>query len=328
MRKLFLALLFVVIACSQVPLESPMPAPPVSPAPEPEAEVKASSVGEAIIAGLPVSRTKEGVRVRMTIDDVALVRPSGKSLLAGKAEIPQGTGQEMRELVSRTAAIGRYEQVEFSASVRVDVSGVVKDAVMPSKRFVAEVPVFVNEVGSTVVVLRLDPEVSLFKTVKGEFVFLPVFDVRSTDSVSLRREGDVLTVLSDRVVAERRFGMDLSGRIQSGAVVSKHTLLDIVEGVVVKAVEARQENHTLSRITKNVQISGRHFDPADLTVPAGSTVNWYNQGPADHTVLFEGDKESPKIKAGSLYSKTFNTPGTYKYKCGIHTEMKGKIVVV
>ena len=72
------------------------------------------------------------------------------------------------------------------------------------------------------------------------------------------------------------------------------------------------------------------FAPMNLTVPAGTTVTWLNKDNTAHTVI-SGDGPTPFKSAGmdtgDKYEFTFATPGTYKYRCSLHPQMIGTIVV-
>jgi plastocyanin len=78
-----------------------------------------------------------------------------------------------------------------------------------------------------------------------------------------------------------------------------------------------------------VTISGFAFAPASLTVKVGATVTWTNQDSATHTVKWDdGSPQSGSLTAGGApYTRTFDAPGTFTYVCGIHSSMKGTIVV-
>lgn len=78
-----------------------------------------------------------------------------------------------------------------------------------------------------------------------------------------------------------------------------------------------------------VTIAGFAFDPAALTVKVGATVTWTNKDTATHTVVWaDGSQGSGSLTAGGApYSRTFATPGTFAYACGIHPAMKGTVVV-
>jgi plastocyanin len=77
------------------------------------------------------------------------------------------------------------------------------------------------------------------------------------------------------------------------------------------------------------------FQPADLTVKAGTTVVWKNTSQVPHTVtsdtgLFDsGQAPNEWLANGKEFSYTFDKPGTYSYHCVPHKAagMVGKIVV-
>lgn len=80
--------------------------------------------------------------------------------------------------------------------------------------------------------------------------------------------------------------------------------------------------------TSAVTIQNFAFAPATLTVKAGATVTWSNQDAPAHSVKWDdGSTGSPHLATGATYSRTFATPGTYTYVCGIHSSMKGVIIV-
>jgi plastocyanin len=87
------------------------------------------------------------------------------------------------------------------------------------------------------------------------------------------------------------------------------------------------------------------YQPASLTVPKGATVTWTNTGSEQHTVTTDSSKaiskpnasipsgaqawDSGLINAGQSFSRTLDTPGTYKYVCTLHESlgMLGTITV-
>jgi plastocyanin len=80
---------------------------------------------------------------------------------------------------------------------------------------------------------------------------------------------------------------------------------------------------------KDVDIVDFSFQPSMVFVHPGDTVDWYNQGGANHTVTSDsGAFDSGVLSPGGEYSETFDTPGTYKYHCEIHENMHGTILVL
>jgi plastocyanin len=79
-----------------------------------------------------------------------------------------------------------------------------------------------------------------------------------------------------------------------------------------------------------VGLYDNRFEPATLTVPAGTTVRWTNHGQHGHVVTSDqGDWGSSKeLAPAGTYSYTFSRPGEYPYHCEVHpAEMRGTVVV-
>ena len=73
--------------------------------------------------------------------------------------------------------------------------------------------------------------------------------------------------------------------------------------------------------TMTVMMQDNYFSPADITVPAGTTVTWVQSGNNPHTTTsYDGLWDSGILPGGSgqTFSYTFNTPGTYRYFCRPH----------
>lgn len=84
-------------------------------------------------------------------------------------------------------------------------------------------------------------------------------------------------------------------------------------------------------VALTVNVSDMKFSPADATVKAGETVIWKFSDRAPHNVQGIGDRamgiNSPIITDGE-WSYTFTQPGTYRYMCTLHPEMRGTITVL
>jgi plastocyanin len=82
--------------------------------------------------------------------------------------------------------------------------------------------------------------------------------------------------------------------------------------------------------TAEVSIAEYKYEPAELTIKAGTTVKWTNnEKRVSHSILFlgEGGFESDRFFPGESWERTFDKPDTYLYSCGPHPEMKGRIEV-
>jgi plastocyanin len=82
-------------------------------------------------------------------------------------------------------------------------------------------------------------------------------------------------------------------------------------------------------VPNTVTIKDFAFTPSTMTVKAGTTVAWTNLDSAPHTIVSDsgGEISSETLSNGQSYTHTFNTQGTFKYHCGIHSSMKGTIIV-
>jgi plastocyanin len=70
------------------------------------------------------------------------------------------------------------------------------------------------------------------------------------------------------------------------------------------------------------------FQPADLTISAGTTLTWTNHDGAPHTVTFRnGMADSGTLSSGRSFSYTFATPGGFAYYCRIHPNMAAEVTV-
>jgi plastocyanin len=77
-----------------------------------------------------------------------------------------------------------------------------------------------------------------------------------------------------------------------------------------------------------VYIDNFTFSPKELTVKAGTAIVFRNRDDIPHSVAgTNGAFHSKALDTDENFSFTFAMPGTYDYFCGLHPQMKGKIVV-
>jgi plastocyanin len=70
-----------------------------------------------------------------------------------------------------------------------------------------------------------------------------------------------------------------------------------------------------------------YFEPADITVPSGTTVVWTNEGEMPHSVTaHDGSFASGLLNPGETYEVTFYEVGTYTYQCS--DAMQGSVTVI
>jgi plastocyanin len=79
---------------------------------------------------------------------------------------------------------------------------------------------------------------------------------------------------------------------------------------------------------QQIEMGDDVFQPALLTVTAGTKVTWVNKGHKAHTVV-SNDKlfDSGLVNIDGQFSHTFDAPGTYPYHCAPHAKMVGQIIV-
>lgn len=79
--------------------------------------------------------------------------------------------------------------------------------------------------------------------------------------------------------------------------------------------------------TEVEMVKSYRFDPQAIEVEAGATVTWTNEDNFTHTVQVDG-QEDHEVGRGESVSITFDTPGTYRYVCTLHSkDMNGEVIV-
>ena len=96
-----------------------------------------------------------------------------------------------------------------------------------------------------------------------------------------------------------------------------------------------------SQKVATVAIRDFYFEPSQLIIEPGTTVQWLNEGTSQHTVFATspaGTFLSGTLNPGESFTYTFPQrfprpspdrstvqPGTFRYICKIHPEMKGSV---
>jgi YVTN family beta-propeller protein len=84
------------------------------------------------------------------------------------------------------------------------------------------------------------------------------------------------------------------------------------------------------RVTVNIEGPPPRFAPQTVTIEAGTTIEWVNNGKGIHTVTDnDGAWDSGSLSPGERYSRQFDAKGTFGYYCVPHRSMGmvGTIVV-
>ena len=70
------------------------------------------------------------------------------------------------------------------------------------------------------------------------------------------------------------------------------------------------------------------FAPARIEIDAGTTVEWTNRDPMQHSVMApDSSFDSGLLDPDAKYSRTFDEAGTYELFCGPHPFMRVTVVV-
>ena len=82
--------------------------------------------------------------------------------------------------------------------------------------------------------------------------------------------------------------------------------------------------------------SQTHYDPAEIAIPAGTTVLWFNDDPSQPHTVTSGSPEgndsgdlfdSGFMSEGSFLQYMFDEPGDYAYYCQFHPWAVGRVFV-
>jgi plastocyanin len=70
------------------------------------------------------------------------------------------------------------------------------------------------------------------------------------------------------------------------------------------------------------------FAPVRISIPAGTTLTWQNEGAVIHTATATNQAwDTGDIPSGQSRSVSFASPGTFNYNCSPHPWMIGQITV-
>ncbi len=123
--------------------------------------------------------------------------------------------------------------------------------------------------------------------------------------------------------------------------VSKRLLARLAALLSVALLVVAPNAGAQSQKVVTVSIRDFYFEPSQLIIEPGTTVRWVNEGDTQHTVFATspaGIFLSGTLNPGESFTYTFPQrfpkpspdstvqPGTFRYICEIHPEMKGSVV--
>jgi plastocyanin len=86
---------------------------------------------------------------------------------------------------------------------------------------------------------------------------------------------------------------------------------------------------SVSRQTHTIAISRSRFQPPELIVNSGDTVEWKNSDIVPHTATSTDSSafDSGRIEVGGSWKYVTDKKGTYNYECSFHPNMQGRLLV-
>lgn len=104
---------------------------------------------------------------------------------------------------------------------------------------------------------------------------------------------------------------------------------DTAPATSVGAANTKAENKTPANAeTKEITIENYAYNPAQITIAAGTKVTWTNKDKIAHTATGDDKSfDSGLLKTNAQFSKVFSSPGTFAYHCTPHPNMKAQIIV-
>lgn len=103
---------------------------------------------------------------------------------------------------------------------------------------------------------------------------------------------------------------------------NRRQVLIVGATVLASAAVARAHNGTV-----HVKIAKLAFQPAEIEVKAGETIEWTNTDPFAHTATVKGGWEVT-IPPGKTATHVAAAADSVEYYCRFHPNMKGRIKVV
>jgi plastocyanin len=77
-----------------------------------------------------------------------------------------------------------------------------------------------------------------------------------------------------------------------------------------------------------IEIDHFVFSPAEITIEAGTIVEWVNHDQTIHNIIVPAAKiSSPGLDTGDHYTHKFDAAADYSYICGLHPHMTGVVHV-
>lgn len=88
------------------------------------------------------------------------------------------------------------------------------------------------------------------------------------------------------------------------------------------SLDSVEPTHGVTRVA----LEDNRFKPRVIQVAPGTTITWdWNDGSKQHDVV--GDDFASEVQSSGSFEHTFTTPGTFDYRCTLHSNMTGRVIV-
>jgi plastocyanin len=107
-------------------------------------------------------------------------------------------------------------------------------------------------------------------------------------------------------------------------------LAGAISGVtMLAAIPADAAGNTVDMVEGNAKDANTwKYNPANITVKAGTAVAWVNKGKQPHSASAnDGSFDSGAMKSGAKWEHRFDRPGDFPYLCTFHPQMTGVVKV-
>jgi plastocyanin len=100
-------------------------------------------------------------------------------------------------------------------------------------------------------------------------------------------------------------------------------------GVALMLLTTSGDDATASSEDATVAARDDFFTPSSVTINQGETVTWTNEGSNPHNVHFADGFDQPSAPDDTPWrvSRTFTSPGSFSYRCELHSGMTGTVNV-
>ena len=105
-------------------------------------------------------------------------------------------------------------------------------------------------------------------------------------------------------------------------------LLSLAALALAACGEEERPSQSQAADSGELRIESFAFQPARVTVKAGTTVRWVNADDAPHTATADdGSFDTGDLRQGDVGKVTLGEPGEYAYFCEFHRFMRANITV-